>query len=506
MLHTGYGVSPVYENLRERESLHQLLDSLQSLESTADAIFTRISSRVQENSSDLGKLKTRLDTCRGKVEWVGQQNSATTVFSTAKYPAPEKLDDFKQLYTDTQRPVEREKAKYRLPPESAEEERPHSNTDDTSLFEATANANTASVDVNAEGLGKLPANFPSVSSLLLFNTNQNPYKKYSAVDVLLGKVVEEKEADKFAAGLADAPNTIFGGEGYESAAQSDMSYHPAAPELKAFNMPSTLQGLTGAPIATNFTYTGPEGGMAGIAPSMLMLQNLDTLALPDLAGPSTTPADTSAPQPPAGGAPPPPPVAGAPPPPPPPPANGAAPPPPPPAADDGGGGRNALLEAIAAGNKNKLKKAEDREEKEPAGGGSGDAQADLMAALKGGRKLKKATDRAMDDNKKGKGKAAADEPMDFMSALKMKMDGRRKAMAGGNDAAGRDADGSDSDDGDAPAAKAPAKSPTGGDDGPVSMAGMGGLDAHLSNQDDADDDGSSSGGWSEEDDPDDWSD
>jgi WAS family protein 1 len=37
-----------------------------------------------------------------------------------------------------------------------------------------------------EGLGRLPAHLPSVSSLLLFNTSDNPYNLYLSIDNLLG--------------------------------------------------------------------------------------------------------------------------------------------------------------------------------------------------------------------------------------------------------------------------------------------------------------------------------
>ena len=43
------------------------------------------------------------------------------------------------------------------------------------------------VDVDHEGLGRLPESLPSVSSLLLFNSKENPYKGYKTFDNLSGK-------------------------------------------------------------------------------------------------------------------------------------------------------------------------------------------------------------------------------------------------------------------------------------------------------------------------------
>jgi hypothetical protein len=50
----------VFENLRDPESLHQLLDSLEALDRVAEEVFGRISKRVQQQRSDLEGIQTRL--------------------------------------------------------------------------------------------------------------------------------------------------------------------------------------------------------------------------------------------------------------------------------------------------------------------------------------------------------------------------------------------------------------------------------------------------------------
>jgi hypothetical protein len=59
------------------------------------------------------------------------------------------------------------------------------------------------VDEEHEGLGGLPPNLMSVSSLLLFNTEENPYKRYAVVDPLRGAVTKTREGGcpRLAAGL-----------------------------------------------------------------------------------------------------------------------------------------------------------------------------------------------------------------------------------------------------------------------------------------------------------------
>lgn len=65
-----------------------------------------------------------------------------------------------------------------------------------------------------EGLGRLPAGLSSISALLLFNTQENPYKKYVSLDNLAGKerVTAEQQTRKE---LAAAPTTL-GPEGDQS--------------------------------------------------------------------------------------------------------------------------------------------------------------------------------------------------------------------------------------------------------------------------------------------------
>ena len=50
----------VFENLRDPESLHQLLDSLEALDRVAEEVFGRITGRVQQQRSDLQGIQTRL--------------------------------------------------------------------------------------------------------------------------------------------------------------------------------------------------------------------------------------------------------------------------------------------------------------------------------------------------------------------------------------------------------------------------------------------------------------
>ena len=61
-----------------------------------------------------------------------------------------------------------------------------------------------------EGLGRLPDHLPSLGSLLLFNTDDNPYNVYASIDNLLG--TEGKALVTDTKKLAEAPTTVATGE------------------------------------------------------------------------------------------------------------------------------------------------------------------------------------------------------------------------------------------------------------------------------------------------------
>lgn len=157
-----------------------------------------------------------------------------------------------------------------------------------------------------EGLGSLPRHLPSVSSLLLFNTAENPYKKYVLLDPLEGaktktrdKIIEEENE------LSDAPFTITQGEELGRVQQDSIMYVPHMPELSQLDVPEMLQLPY---VASDVFYTADVG--ASIAPS---LANTTVPDLPNLADPEA-PAAVEAPvlPPPVSAPPPPPPPASAP--------------------------------------------------------------------------------------------------------------------------------------------------------------------------------------------------
>lgn len=129
-----------------------------------------------------------------------------------------------------------------------------------------------------EGLGSLPKNLPSISSLLLFNTTENPYKKYVLRDPLEG--AKTKTRDNFIEDenqLSEAPATILRGDELDRGQKDSLAYVPVMPELPELDVPDMLPSLLY--VASDLFYEGGVG--ASIAPSAAnTIPNLPNLADP----------------------------------------------------------------------------------------------------------------------------------------------------------------------------------------------------------------------------------
>jgi WAS family protein 1 len=164
-----------------------------------------------------------------------------------------------------------------------------------------------------DGLGRLPEYLSSVSSLLLFNTSENLYKKYVSLDPLEGKEKEKQKQTDNKNALAAAPISVAEGDKMPILGERSLVFVPGPTQIPEWNLPPDLPDLKVAQLDLSQLKL-PE--FASIAPSDQIPKDL-----PVVSGTSTEPLKENVNQPsPATG-----PVTAASPSPPPPP-----PPPPPP--------------------------------------------------------------------------------------------------------------------------------------------------------------------------------
>uniref|UniRef100_A0A4W2ID93 WASH complex subunit 1 n=1 Tax=Bos indicus x Bos taurus TaxID=30522 RepID=A0A4W2ID93_BOBOX len=259
-----YAVPLIQPDLRREEAIQQVADALQYLQKVSGDIFSRISQRVELSRSQLQAIGERVSLAQAKIEKIKGSKKAIKVFSSAKYPAPERLQEYGSIFMGAQdpglqrRPRHRIQSKHRPLDERALQEK-------LKFFPVCVNTKPEPEDEAEEGLGGLPSNISSVSSLLLFNTTENLYKKYVFLDplagavtkthVMLGAETEEK--------LFDAPLSISRREQLERQVPENYFYVPDLGQVPDIDVPSYLPDLPG--VADDLMYSADLG--PGIAPS-----------------------------------------------------------------------------------------------------------------------------------------------------------------------------------------------------------------------------------------------
>lgn len=271
-----YHVPIILPDLRREESLTQIIDSLEYLQAVANDIFNRISNRVAENRDQLTAINNRINTCQAKVDKLRHRSKATQVYATPKYPAPRNLNEYTSLFCNVNphlQKIKRSKVSsdIRLPDVTNETMlaktayfKPKLATKASvrrKNMQKAAASDTA--EAESEGLGSLPKHLPSVSSLLLFNTSENPYKKYVILDPLEGVKTKTRDTIKEEE-ISEAPYTITEGEELLRGNVDSVMYVPIMPELPELDVPLQLPHLPN--VADDLFYEADLG--PSIAPSV----------------------------------------------------------------------------------------------------------------------------------------------------------------------------------------------------------------------------------------------
>ncbi|KAL8222159.1 UNVERIFIED_CONTAM: WASH complex subunit 1 [Gekko kuhli] len=224
----------------------------------------RISQQVEASRTQLRAINERVTLAQAKIDKIKGSKKAIKVFSSAKYPAPERLQEYASIFAGAEdpdaqkRPRRKIQSKHRALDEKALQEK-------LKYFPVCVSARVHQEDDAEEGLGSLPRNISSLSSLLLFNTTENLYKKYVFLDPLAGAVTKthvalatEKEEKLF-----DAPLSITKRGQLDQQVPESYFYVPDLGQVPEIDVPSYLPDLPG--IAADLMYSADLG--PGIAPS-----------------------------------------------------------------------------------------------------------------------------------------------------------------------------------------------------------------------------------------------
>lgn len=490
----------VVQDVAPAETFGSVAAALKALSVTADVIFSRVENRVADERARLAVINARIARAKARIQSMAGSSKAIAIFSQPKYPAAEvaRLSAYMSILDppggrtvpDLNEPLDgalapmgaEPNAKSKLTPDDevlTRREKQEAVVELLARVSLRGRGGESSLARAPEpGLGMLPGYLPAVTSVLRFNSRDNPYTEYKSLDDIITEEDEEtaaavlrrqamtvmdarqrRAAEEEARRLGIAPSSLYEGDNLPAIAAVEYIYRPRMRELAAFELPSNLA----LPNVADIALQSDDGVLASIAPSVLKAGEpalptiLDIAPPPGVvvaaapavaaaagAAPAPAPAAAAAvPPPPAPAAvaaplppqPPAPPSAPLPPPlpaavaPPPAPAAAAAPPPaaaaapaialpaPPDADSSAMEGRGGLLAALAnPDNIRKLKKASaappaDKKSLASASGSSSGGDGD-----------------AGDDG--GNSKPASSGPMSMMDEMRMKMQLKRRAIAG----------------------------------------------------------------------------
>ncbi|XP_014790172.1 WASH complex subunit 1 [Octopus bimaculoides] len=258
-----YNIPTIPPDLWQEDTIIQIADTLQYLYQVTDDIFDRISNKVNENLQRLAKVNDRVGIAQAKVEKLKGSNKATRVFASAKFPSTEYLDEYNSLFRDKQNLKSLKKTHSKL------QGHKHTTVDEKVLkeklqfYNVHINLKSKQREGEGEGLGRLPHNIPSISTLLLFNTSENLYKKYVMLDPL-GVVTKTREDIGEEDGLTEAPSSIAKNEEIKRLEADTYFYVPSIGNVPEITAPTSLPDLPG--VADDVSYMADLG--PSIAPSV----------------------------------------------------------------------------------------------------------------------------------------------------------------------------------------------------------------------------------------------
>lgn len=225
-----------------------MVSALEYLQRVSDDVFSKIEKRVAENRDRIVAIDKRANIAQAKIDKIRGSRKAIRVFSSAKYPAPEKLEQYTSVHTCdglNQGRLPRVDQNYHVTSKFPKADH-ESIKEKLQFFNVQLNTTQRKTDKANQGLGGLPKDISSISSLLLFNTTENPYKKYVILDPLEGAITKTRKGlDEEGEDLAAAPVTITNREEMELLGLTNYFYVPNLGDVPELDVPVHLPDLPG---------------------------------------------------------------------------------------------------------------------------------------------------------------------------------------------------------------------------------------------------------------------
>lgn len=168
-----FNIPGIPDDLRHDETIFQVVDALEYLDKVANEIFNKIHTCVSNNSAQLQKINDRVNLAQARIDKIKGSNKATTVLASPKYPSADHTDFYNTMFRNESSLKSAKRSNYHL-------QTKHRVADECAIkdkmqyYHVKTGRRKKTDGTHGEGLGGLPKKIPSVSSLLLFNTSENP--------------------------------------------------------------------------------------------------------------------------------------------------------------------------------------------------------------------------------------------------------------------------------------------------------------------------------------------
>ncbi|XP_050526172.1 WASH complex subunit 1 [Daktulosphaira vitifoliae] len=227
-------------DLGYEETLLHLIKSLDCLDKVVDAVYTHVRSNIKSQKCEIEKLNSKLTNVANKVKNLPLINKSIQVYSSSKYPATHCYKDYNYCYNfDVKSNIVADIQvvhKVTVPIDPSKK---------LQFFNVDLPVKRSSKNrdiLQRKGIGNIPDNINYISSLLLFNSNENLYKNYTLLNSYkTNPKIEDKKTEQ----IQNLNKPVFTLPLNETENQFNYSYTPVYEEIPSIDVPTDLPDLPG---------------------------------------------------------------------------------------------------------------------------------------------------------------------------------------------------------------------------------------------------------------------
>lgn len=311
MSHRAYNIPTISHDLTREESIAQIANTLEYLDHVCNDVFSRIGGSIEDARNKIKSFDERINLIDLKISKIKGSNKAIQICSSGKYPVNIENDDipkdaedpdnfyeavkfieFKSKHNtklnflnniDKKVQLKHKLHKYATQYQPLDElmfkdKFKEFSVDKVFKYDSTNLKDLSNLNA---GLGNILSDrIESITSLLLFNTAQHPYKQANIRNPL-GDLDTKKKKNLFDQSDAqndiyEAPQSILKGEQMDAVKREDIGFKPKLGDVPDFNVPTFLPELSGI---ADISYAQE---LPSIAPSNLITDDLPDI-LPEIA-------------------------------------------------------------------------------------------------------------------------------------------------------------------------------------------------------------------------------